>query len=538
MIGRVAGGTVGFRSAAIDIYTGRESDGLTISFDGAQPTAPKGVDLAQSQTNYLLGSNQTLWRTHVSNYAKVIYSGLYRGIDAVFYGNGNHLEHDFIVKPGADYRQIRMHFPAGSRIQVEKDGTLTMTVSGGSLRMEPPSIYQNVDGKSQQRHGAFRVQADGDVGFVVASYDPRFDLVIDPVLDFSTYLSPLGTDGVAIATDATGNSYVTGGGWLGYPVTAGAYAGCANCAALTAVTFISKLSADGSKLLYSTVLGGNGFAQPTGIAVDANGDAIVSGWTGASDFPTKSGQPILVWVNSQPGFLVSLSPDGSSLNYGTLLGASPAATRQPDTYADAVTVDSTGNAYVTGKTGDGFFISSGALNQAVTAIYSYNYDDVFLAKFSPTGALVYSAVLGTGGSPSAIAVDAAGDAYVTGDAGPPWPTTSGAYLSQVANGSPFVMKVAPDAKSVLYSTYLDYAEGTRGISVLANGDVFVVGNDASATYPTTPNAYEKNNGTGGSSFLTELNASGSALVYSTMVCDAWCSVNGIAIDPKGNIWLA
>ena len=110
MIGRVAGGTVGLRSAAIDIYTGKESGSLAISFDSAQPAAPTGVDLAQSQTNYLLGSDPALWRTHVSNYSKVLYSGLYRGIAAVFYGNGDRLEHDFIVKPGADYQQIRMRF--------------------------------------------------------------------------------------------------------------------------------------------------------------------------------------------------------------------------------------------------------------------------------------------------------------------------------------------------------------------------------------------------------------------------------------------
>jgi hypothetical protein len=549
MIGRVGGGSVEFRSTAIDIYTGGESGGLTISFDGAQRTAPKGVDLAQSQTNYLLGSDPALWRTHVSNYAKVIYSGLYRGVDAIFYGNGDRLEHDFIVKPGADYRQIRMHFPANSRVQVEKGGALMAAVAGGSLRMEAPSIYQVVDGKRQQRHGAFHVQPDGDVGFTVANYDRRLDLIIDPVLDFSTYLSPLGSEGLAIAADASGNSYVTGYAGLGYPVTVGALAGCSNCTTSNTVTFISKLSADGTKLLYSTVLGGNSFAQPTGIAVDGNGDAIVSGWTAASNFPTKSGQPILTQNNNFVGFLVSLSPDGSSLNYGTLLGSSPTATQASMTYATAVAVDSTGNAYLTGETGNGFFISSGALNQASASSYGTEFD-IYLAKFSPTGTLIYSAVLGTadpqngGGGPigaSAIAVGAAGDAYVTGQAGILWPITSGAYLNQIAGpmpyATPFVMKVAPDAKSVLYSTYLNYAYVVSGISVLANGDVFVVGNGAGTSYPTTANAFESNNGNG-TSFLTELNASGSALVYSTMVCGGSCNVNGMAIDPKGNIWLA
>ena len=550
IIGRVAGGTVEFQPSAMAIHSVRkESNSFGISFDGALPTVPKGADLEQSQTNYLLGNDPARWRTHVSNYTKVVYSNLYPGIDAVFYGNGNHLEHDFIVKPGADYRQIHMRF-SGSRVHLNKDGSLIMTAAGDSLRVDAPAIYQNEDGKRRRRNGAFRLLPNGDVSFTVDSYNPHFDLVIDPVLIFSTYLSPLGSDGNGIATDANGNSYVTGYATLGYPVTTGAFSGCATCTTNNVVTFVSKLSADGSKLIYSTVLGGNSFAQPTGIAVDANGDAIVSGWTGASDFPTKSGQPILPQMNNYVGFLFSLAPDGASLNYGTLLGPSPTAPVESMTYATAVAVDDSGNAYVTGETGEGFFISSGALNQEAKSDTFYNSFNIYLAKFNPTGTLLYSAVLGTadpqngGGGPigaSAIAVDATGNAYVTGQAGTLWPITSGAYLSQIAGpmpyATPFVMKVAPDAKSVIYSTYLDYAYVMSGISIVASGDVFVTGNGADPTYPTTSNAYESNNGNS-TSFLTELNASGSALVYSTMVCGGPCTVNGMALDTNGNIWLA
>jgi hypothetical protein len=550
MIGRVAGGAIEFWPSAIAIRSGRkETGGFGISFDGARSTVPKGANLEQSQTNYLLGNDPSNWRTHVSNYAEVVYSNLYPGIDAVFYGNGNHLEHDFIVKPGADYRQIHIRF-SGSRVQMNKDGSLIMTMAGDSLRVDAPSIYQNVDGKRHRRNGAFRVLPNRDVGFTVESYDPHFDLDIDPILIFSTYLSPLGSDGNGIATDAAGNSYVTGYATLGYPVTTGAFSGCATCTRNNVVTFVSKLSADGSKLIYSTVLGGNNFAQPTGIAVDTNGDAIVSGWTGATDFPTKSGQSILPQNNNYVGFLFSLAPDGASLNYGTLLGPSPTSPVASMTYATAVAVDGSGNAYVTGETGEGFFVSGGALNQEVKGNGSYNSFNVYLVKFNPTGTLLYSAVLGTadpqngGGGPigaSAIAVDTTSNAYVTGQAGTLWPITSGAYLNQIAGSmpyaTPFVMKVAPDAKSVIYSTYLDYAYVMSGISVLANGNVFVVGNYANPSYPTTSNAYEPNNGNG-TSFLTELNGNGSALVYSTMVCGGACNLNSMALDSNGNIWLA
>lgn len=374
--------------------------------------------------------------------------------------------------------------------------------------------------------------------------------MIDPVLSFSTYLSPLAQDANLIATDASGNSYVAGYATLGFPVTSSVFPGCTTCTTNSAVTFISKLNADGTNLLYSTVLGGNNFAQPTGIAVDGNGNVLVSGWTGASDFPTKNGQPIAPANNAYLGFLVSLSTDGSALNYGTMLGSPPSVSPAATTYATAVAVDSSGNAYVTGETGDGFFTTSGALNQ--TAIgYARNSFDVYLAKFNPSGTLIYSAVLGTadpqngGGGPigaSAIAVDSAGDAFVAGQTGTLWPISSDAYLKQITGSAPyatpFVMKVAPDAKTFVYSTYLDYAYVVTGIVPLSNGNVFIAGNEVGASYPTTPNAYQQNSGGGGNAFLTELNSDGSGLSYSTVVGDSSYKINGLALDPDGDIWLA
>jgi hypothetical protein len=550
LFGRVNGGTVTFLPAAMDIKISGVPRDIVVSFAGAERAIPRGEELQQSETNYLLGNDPEKWRIHVANYSKVVYSDLYRGIDAIFYGNGDHLEHDFVVKPGADYRQIRMNAPAGSRFQIEKDGSISLKFEQGALRMDAPSIYQNVKGKRVPRQGMFDVLPNGDIGFVVADYDPSLDLVIDPVLDFSTYLSFQAGDPSFIATDANGNSYVTGVATLGYPVTGDAFSGCQTCPATNgSVTFISKLSPDGSKLVYSTVMGDSTFAQPSAITVDSNGNAIVAGFTGSPDFPTKAGQPFL-WTGGYLGFLVSLSPDGSSLNYSTLLGSSPTATHGSTTYASAVALDTAGNVYVSGETGDGFFVSPGALNQAFTSgtnVYAY----AFLAKFDPTGSLAYSAVLGTDGRPSSIAIDDSGNAYLAGTADNLWPTTSGVYISQfptsARNGTaPFVMKVAPDAKSIVYSTFLDGASEVKGISVTASGSVFVAGNGAPVGYPTTPDAFEQNTQTSiggpdsgnGQSFLTELNASGSSLVYSTMSCTRSCSIYAMTADAKGNIWLA
>lgn len=508
-----------------------------------------GGGVLQGYTNYLLGSDPGHWLRGLPNYTEVRYSRIYPGTDLVFYGNDGLLEHDFEVQPGANPNRIAFRLDGAENLTLGENGDLRIGLVDGVISFERPAAYQTVAGVRRNVNAAFSVDKGGTVRFRLGSYDRARKLVIDPVLSFSTYLSPLAPDASLIATDASGDNYVAGYAALGFPVTANAFAGCTNCTTNSVVTFISKLSADGTNLIYSTVLGGNSFAQPTGIAVDGNGNVLVSGWTGASDFPTKNGQPIAPPDNAYLGFLVSLSADGSSLNFGTRLGSPPSVSPAAMTYATAVAVDSSGNAYVTGDTGDGFYTTAGALNQAA-ADGSRNSDDVFLAKFSPAGTLIYSAVLGTadpqngGGGPigaSAIAVDAAGDAFVAGQAGTLWPISGDAYLNQIAGSmpyaTPFVTEVAPDATSLIYSTYLDYAYVVTGIAVLSNGNVFVAGDEAGASYPTTPNAYEQNSG-GGSAFLTELNSSGSALVYSTVIGDSSYKINGLALDTDGDIWLA
>jgi YVTN family beta-propeller protein len=551
MVGRSMGAAVDLRASGFDLYLpGGDSPALTVNLLGARRSTPAGTEMLPSKTNYLIGNDPSRW-TSVANYRRVTYSSLYPGIDLVFYGSGPRIEHDFIVSPGADFRSIRMGF--GNRVHpsLTKEGGLSVALQEGTVEFEKPVIYQTRDGQREPVSGHFRVLPNGDIGFAVSKYDRRRPLIIDPVLSFATYLSQYSGDASDIAVDSAGNSYVTGYASLGYPITAGAFAGCGSCGSSNVVTFISKLSSDGSSLVYSTILGGNSFAQPTGIAVDSKGNAIVSGWTGASDFPTKNGQPILPQNNNYVGFLVSLSADGSSLNFGTLLSQKPSATQGSMTYAAAVAVDGSDNVYVTGETGNGFPVTPGALNQGGGGVFG-NQFNVYVAKFGSTGSLLYSAVIGTadpqngGGGPigaSALTVDAAGNAYVAGQAGTLWPITSNAYLKQIAGSmpyaTPFVTKVAPDAKSLIYSTFLDYAYVVTGISVLSNGNVFVAGTLVGPNHPTTSNAYQKGSATGGEAFLTELDSTGSSLVYATVIGDSSFQLAGLALDPGNqNIWIA
>jgi hypothetical protein len=537
-------------SVRLKLKTGpKDDEEVVMRLLGAQKDAAiTGDGLTEGRTNYLVGKDSTRWLRGVPNYAEVRYSEIYPGTSLLFYGNDGVLEHDFELMPGADPARIAFRLEGSKKLTVAQNGDLGIELGTGEIRFEKPVAYQTIDGSRRLVDAAFQLEADGSIHFKLGKYDPSAKLIIDPVLSFATYLSTYPGEANLIATDADGDNYVSGSSVYDFPVTPGAFP-CPDCSSSgNALTFISKLSPDGKKLLYSTILGGNQFAQPTGLAVDVKGNAVVSGFTSATDFPTKNGQTINMTTNDTFGFLVSLSADGSTLNYGTLLGSKPSTSNAPFTYADAVAVDSSGNAYVVGTTGDDFNVTSGALNQ-IKAGESYNSFDVFLAKFSPTGTLLYGALLGTadpqngGGGPigpEAVAVDTSGNAYVAGQAGILWPISSNAYLRQIAGSNPyatpFAMKVSADAKTQIYSTFLDYASLVTGIAPLANGNLFVAGQFVGPNFPTTANAYQPY--TAGASFLTELNADGSGLEYSTTIGDSSYRINGMALDPDGDIWLA
>jgi hypothetical protein len=279
MLGRIPGTTLRFSPHYFEINLPEApQDDLRVTFRGSYGRARvHGLDRMRSETNYLVGGDAASWRTHVPNFGRVVYTGLYSGIDAVFYGNARQLEHDFIVAPGADYSHIRMHFPSRANAAIREDGDLHLGLPQGELIFHKPVIYQeNINGRMPIQ-GSFQKLHNGDIGFSVGPYDHSRALVIDPVLSFSTYMANVSSESNFVATDAAGATYVAGIGSLGYPVTPGAFAGCTHCSTNEIITYVSKFSADGTTLLYSTLLGGSAYCQPFGLAIDANGDALVAG---------------------------------------------------------------------------------------------------------------------------------------------------------------------------------------------------------------------------------------------------------------------
>jgi len=372
-------------------------------------------------------------------------------------------------------------------------------------------------------------------------------------LIYSTYLGGSNQDGgTRIAVDAHGNAYVTGTTLsTDFPITAGAFQ-----ATLTSPffgnAFVAKLDRSGSELLYSTYLGGTRIDFTSDIAVDGFGSALVVGTAGSRDFPTTLGafQPVFAGGDTISGvpsdaFLTKLNPTGTGLVYSTYLGGSG------NDFGSGITLDALGNAYVTGRTDSPVFPTTPAAFQPLPpppvvngGVVNFN---AFVTKFSPTGsALVYSTLLGGSKFDAAtgVAVDAHGNAYVSGFTdSSDFPTTPGAFQPTVdfALNPPriFVTKLDPTGSTLVYSTYLGSFGRAGPLAVDAEGNAYVTGFTFSSTFPTTAGAFQPYWAGGSDTFVTKLDPTGSALVYSTYLGGRGDDfTSGIALDADCNAYVS
>jgi hypothetical protein len=354
----------------------------------------------------------------------------------------------------------------------------------------------------------------------------------------------------AIAVDGSGNIYVTGGAQAGFPVTPGAfqsaYLGQSGYSNAVFAKINPALSGPTS-LVYATYLGGTGFDAGYGIALDGSGNAYVTGYTYSGNFPTTSGAFQTTFAGSQDdAFVAKLNPalsGSASLVYSTFLGGSVNARGfsgttgyVPDSRAfintqtdGAIAVDSAGNVYVTSATTSTNFPTTLGAFQTQSNLQSasstgFPPSDAFVAKLNPTGtALVYSTYLGGGtdthSGGAGIALDASGDAYVTGwTSSTVFPTMNPIQATNgtggVMNGggatNVFVTVLSPSGAGLLFSTYLggSYADYGYGITLDSAGNTYVGGKTLSSNFPTTPGAYQ----TGGSGFVAKINTASPSFV--------------------------
>ncbi len=177
---------------------------IRMRLDGADASAHvSGASPLPGKSSYFIGNDPSKWHRDIPQFARVEYKGVYPGVDLVYYGDQGQLEYDFRVAPSADPNQIALSF-RGASTRIDS-GDLLLSTEQGDVRFRAPHIYQQ-DGNNQKSvAGAFRQLADNKIGFTIGAYDHSRELVIDPVLSYSTYLGGSGTESlVKIAVDSAG----------------------------------------------------------------------------------------------------------------------------------------------------------------------------------------------------------------------------------------------------------------------------------------------------------------------------------------------
>ncbi len=580
---------------------------LKQEFSEANDVRPVGVKRLSWNNNYFYGNDSSKWCTDVPNYQDIIYKNLYENIDLRYYSNDKGLKYDFVVHPGGEPNDIRLKYQGAQDLFIESSGSINICTEFGAITDTKLYIYQPIQNSKTQINGRFMMANPLTYGFqIIGKYDQTQDLVIDPLI-YSTFIEGSRSDhGYGIEIDSSGNAYVTVhspssdfpnttgafdnthngfgdilvlklnptgsalvystyiGGNKGerpegiqidfsgnayvtgytdssnFPNTTGAFDTTCN-GGLTGDVFVLKLNPTGSALLYSTFIGGSSGEIGNGIQVDPSGNAYVAGYTSSSDFPNTTG----AYDNTLNGyhsdvFILKLNPTGSDLIYSTYIGG------QLSDYGYGIQIDSSGNAYVTGRTfSRDFPITPGAYDITFkgTAL------NVFVLKLNPTGsALLYSTYIGGSeyDGAEAIQIDLNGNAYVIGNTdSSDFPNTTGAYDTthngdDIYDSDVFVLKLNPTGSELLYSTYIggngsDHAEG---IQVDSSGNAYVTGQTSSPDFPNTTNAYDMTYNGSTDVFVLVLNPTGSELLYSTFIGgDSFDRGYGIQIDSSCNAYV-
>jgi hypothetical protein len=520
---------------------------VRVQFAGTAGAAKAiGSNELPGKANYFIGNDPRRWHTNIPTYATVAYADVYPGIDLVYHSRQQTLEYDFIVRPGADARRIAMIFDGAGEMGIDARGDLVIQTGSGTLRQRRPVVYQEIDDQPRAIASAYIRRGVREIAFEIGAYDTSRPLVIDPpAIVYSTYLGGTGDDGVGhVAVDGAGNVFLVASAMsVDFPTTTDAFQprhnGGGDKLGRRFEVCVTKLNAAGSALLHSTYLGGSHGADfATGLAIDVDGRAYVSGSTFSDDFPTTLGALDRTFDGSGTnGFVTRLNETGSALIYSTYLGASGAV--------NDIAVDAAGSAFVTGTTGPDFPTTPNAFDSG------YNGGtDAFVTKLDASGsALIYSTYLGGSSGAdvgNAIAIDDEGNTYVTGSTtSADFPTTPNAF--DTVGGKPrtlqqydaFVTKLDATGSALVYSTYLSGGdvEFSFDIAVDAGDTAYVTGRTDSADFPTTPGAFDTVARSNSSVFVTRLDASGSRLVYSTRL-GATFGPASIAVEPRGIAWVA
>jgi predicted metal-dependent phosphoesterase TrpH len=536
---------------------------VKLDFVGANSDVrPVAQDKTEAVISYFTGP-QDQWHAGLPTYSRLVYPDLWPGIDLVYYGTVNRLKYEFVVRPGADPTQIQLAYRGATSVQINAAGQLEVTTPIGGFSDDTPVAYQDVDGQRVPVSMAYQtsevsetseVSISAPYSFALGDYDPARPLILDPaVIVYCGYIGGSGDDtGNGIAVDSAGNAYVTGNTTsteADFPVTGGPDLTYNGNGYGYGDAFVAKVNAAGTALVYASYIGGSDYDIGMGIAVDSAGNAYVTGETYSTQatFPVTVG-PDLTYNGGGyyygyygDAFVAKVNAAGTALTYAGYIGGSG------EDVGYGITVDNAGNAYVTG-----FTDSTQATFPVIGGpdLTHNDVNDAFVVKVNAAGtALVYAGYIGGSAwdEGNGIAVDNAGNAYVTGFTGSTqatFPVTGGPDLTHNGYYDAFVAKVNPAGTALVYAGYIGGLGEDRGygIAVDSAGNAYVTGYTGStqATFPVTggPDLTYDGGTFAYDAFVAKINAAGTALVYAGYIGGSSTDCGrGIAVDSAGNAYV-
>jgi hypothetical protein len=464
-----------------------------LSFDGANPSPTiVGIDQLESKVNYLTDSDPAKWQTDLPTFGGIVYQQLYPGIDLHYEITDSSLKSTYTIASGANPTLLRWRYTGAESVQVDTSGNLVIKLAPPrgrpteprSLTEQAPIAWQDINGQRIPVAAAYSVAGDGSVSFTLGQYDPAYELIIDPVLSFSSYLGGSNTSeaAFAVAVDNAQNIYITGYTFSTNFPLANAFDNTSNISD----AFVTKIQ--NGVIVYSTYLGGSANDSGEGITVDGSGNIYVIGGTDSTNFPIQNAYDSSYGGGANDVFVTKLDPSQSGVNqlrYSTYLGGGG------NDYGSGIAV-SGARAYAVGMTSASGYPTKNAYDTSFNGGSFDGFVTRLDTSLSGAGSLLYSTYLGGSNTDQIgdVAVDSSGKAYLVGSSiSSNFPTKNAYDATSNGNYDAVVTKMdlaISGAGSLLYSTYIGGSsdDNGSGVAVDSSNRAYVTGTTLSTNFPT------------------------------------------------------
>jgi len=495
---------------------------------------PFGEQRSPSVFNYFIGNDSSSWTTKVPSYEVLNLGEPWEGVELKLKAHNDNIEKLFYIQPNIAPQSIQIAVDGAERLEVSRNGRLMVYTPAGKIAYSAPVAYQWINNEKHLAKAQYKIAGKNTYTFLVENYNPDYELIIDPFVA-STFIGDGGNDWAnAIAVDESGDVLITGYTWSdNFPTTAGSHK-----AAFNGVkdAFVSKFDNDLSTLLVSTFLGGSSWDNGLSIAVEPTGEVIISGATGSANFPMAGA----AYDNTYNGgsndvFVCKLDSDLSSILISTFIGG------DDDDYGYDLTLDNTGNVFVTGRTESADYPAEGGFDNT----FNGGFEDVFVSKLNNgLSSLLASTYIGgsTDEGADAIITDNAGNVFISGFTYSDDFPTAGMPYDSIHNGSGdiFVAKFDNNLSVLSAATFIGGGnfEESHAIAVDAAQNVFIAGYTGSSEYPSTPGVYDDTFNENHDAIITKIDNNLSNILASTFIGGAGDDdCYGLIIERAENIFI-